>query len=205
MACLTFTSNVKCEGRGQRACLSLRLSIAISAGLGGVLPILALVISNRVARRSAQPFVQFDDAIGKMQNVGFEKVALPDMQRSPIAELATSADRLMTTARARARQSMCSAFSCTVVDAPARRRRYRVRKRRDRDVSISKASAVLRRNEVLLKRRCGSNPPLRRMRAGCLANTLLQETTACQALGAVLLRRLDKGQLMSNRRACIVL
>lgn len=111
MACLTFTSNVKCEGRGQRACLSLRWSIAISAGLGGVLPILALVISNRVARRSAQPFVQFDDAIGKMQNVGFEKVALPDMQRSPIAEIATSADRLITTARARARQSMCSAFS----------------------------------------------------------------------------------------------
>ena len=80
-----------------------RWAASIGAGIGGLLLIAALITGTLVARRVARPFVQFDDALGEMQNMNFDKVALPDMARSPIAELATSAERLTTAACALAR------------------------------------------------------------------------------------------------------
>lgn len=80
-----------------------RRSAAVGVGVGIVFLILAIGAGTAVARRLAKPFVQFDDALGNLQNMEFEKAVLPEMQRSPILEMATSANRLGMAARALAR------------------------------------------------------------------------------------------------------
>lgn len=77
-----------------------RWSAAISAGIGIALIGVALWIGRYTAKRIARPFVQLDEALGRLQNMEFGNVTLPDLQSSPISEWRTSANRLVRTARA---------------------------------------------------------------------------------------------------------
>ncbi|MEM6464182.1 MAG: adenylate/guanylate cyclase domain-containing protein [Pseudomonadota bacterium] len=77
-----------------------RWSAAISAGIGVAFFVVALWIGRYTAKRIAQPFVQLDGALGRLQRMEFDDVVLPDLQNSSISEWRTSATRLARTARA---------------------------------------------------------------------------------------------------------
>ncbi|WP_420346211.1 adenylate/guanylate cyclase domain-containing protein [Pelagibius sp.] len=77
-----------------------RWAALLAAAFGVVLLGIAVVAACVMGRRIAAPMVQIEDALSKLENMEFDRVALPQMSRSRIAEWRNSATRLTKTATA---------------------------------------------------------------------------------------------------------
>ncbi|MEM9107001.1 MAG: adenylate/guanylate cyclase domain-containing protein, partial [Pseudomonadota bacterium] len=77
-----------------------RLAAMLAVGLGITLLIAAVLVSIFLGRRIAAPVVDMGDALQKMERMEFDRVQLPSLAESRIAEWRNSAKRITATARA---------------------------------------------------------------------------------------------------------